>query len=133
MPWYAGKTEIRDYLRELNRDGKVLEYCLFLPGLFTNYFTHPHKSAKYFNSFQTHIDFENRRALVLEGSDDDRITLTTAQDFAAVVARAVDYEGEWPVVGGMKGTEMTVSQLLKIGEQVRGMYHRLAVRLRTMY
>lgn len=57
----------------------------------------------------------------MEGSEDDRITLTTAQDFAQIVARAVEYEGKWPVVGGIKGTEITIGELLKLGERVRGM------------
>lgn len=68
-----------------------------------------------------HIDFDKRRALIVEGSEDDRITLTTAQDFAQIVAQAVEYEGKWPVVGGIKGTEITIGELLKLGERVRGM------------
>lgn len=120
LTWYAGKAEIREYLKELNKDKKVLEYSLFLPGLFTNYFTYPYESAMHFRPFQTQIDFNKRRALTLDGGDDDRITLTTAQDLANVVARAVEYEGEWPVVGGIKGTELSVGQLLALGEKVRG-------------
>ena len=143
MPWYAGKGEIRDYLTEVNKHEKVmrehphpvlprstislttrhqvLEYCLFQPGLFTNYFTYPYESAKHFRPFETQIDFNNRRAIIVDGGVDDRITLTTAQDFANVVALAVDYEGEWPVVGGIKGTDITIGQLLAVGEKIRGM------------
>lgn len=65
------------------------------------------------------IDFENRRAIIVEGHD-PVITLTTVQDLAAVVARAVDYDGEWPVIGGIKGNKVTVSQILEIGEKIRG-------------
>ncbi|KAK4501345.1 hypothetical protein PRZ48_007153 [Zasmidium cellare] len=120
MPWYQGKAVIREYLQEINKERKVLEYSLFIPGLFTNYFAHPHPSAKHFKSFETHIDFQNCRALVLEGGEDDRITLTTAQDLASVVVKAIEYEGEWPIVGGITGTELSIRELLEIGERVRG-------------
>lgn len=88
--------------------------------MFTNYFVYPYESAKHFRSFETQVDFNKRRALTLDGGEDDRITLTTAQDLANVVARAIEYEGEWPVVGGIKGTEVSIGQLLAIGEKVRG-------------
>jgi len=65
------------------------------------------------------IDFQNRRAIMVDGHD-SIMTLTTAQDLAAVVARAVEYEGEWPVIGGICGNKVTVSQILEIGESVRG-------------
>jgi hypothetical protein len=68
------------------------------------------------------IDFNKRRALTLDGGDDDRITLTTVQDLANVVALAVEYEGEWPVVGGIKGTEISIGELLTLGEKVRGTF-----------
>ncbi|XP_044715662.1 nmrA-like family domain-containing protein [Hirsutella rhossiliensis] len=120
MSWYAGKTEIRKYLKRLNKDKKALEYSLFQPGLFMNYFTNPYKTAKHVTPIETPIDFNNRRALVVEGGDNDRITLTTVRDLANVVARAIDYDGEWPVVGGIKGAELTVGQLISLGERIRG-------------
>ena len=67
------------------------------------------------------LDFNKRRALVLEGGDDDSIVLTTVQDLANVVARAIDFEGEWPVTGGIRGAEISVGQLLALGEKIRGM------------
>ena len=67
----------------------------------------------------TMFDFQNRRAIVVDGHD-FIMTFTTAQDLAAIVAIAVDYEGEWPVVGGIQGNRVTVSQVLAIGERVRG-------------
>jgi hypothetical protein len=58
--------------------------------------------------------------LVVEGGDESIITLTTVADFAQVVAKAVDYEGVWPVVGGMAGTRMMIGSLVALGEKVRG-------------
>jgi hypothetical protein len=89
--------------------------------MFVNYFTYPYESAKHFHPFETQIDFNKRRALMLDGGDDNRITLTTAQDLANVVAKAVDYEGEWPIVGGVKGTELSIGQFIALGEKIRGM------------
>lgn len=76
----------------------------------------------------TFIDFQNRRAIVVEDHEDVVMTLTTVQDIAGVVARAVGLDGEWPKIGGIQGNSVTVSQILKIGETVRGesspVYHR---------
>lgn len=67
----------------------------------------------------TMFDYQNRRAIVVDGHD-FVMTFTTVQDLAAVVAQAVDFNGEWPVIGGIRGNRVTVSQILKIGEKVRG-------------
>ena len=71
----------------------------------------------------TMFDVQNRRAIVVNGHD-FTMTFTTVQDLAAVVAKAVTYDGEWPVIGGIRGNSVKVSQILKIGEKVRGMPFR---------
>lgn len=81
---------------------------------------YPYKSSKYIEVFETPFNFHKRRVLMLEGSDDRLITLTTAQDLANVVVRAIEYDGEWPVIGGIKGTDMSVRQLISLGEKIRG-------------
>lgn len=68
----------------------------------------------------TFIDFQNRRAIVVDGHEDAIMTLTTVQDIAGIIAQAVDYDGEWPEIGGIRGNRVTVSQILEIGEKVRG-------------
>ncbi|KAK4099539.1 NAD(P)-binding protein [Parathielavia hyrcaniae] len=120
MPWNDGKLEIRKHLQALNQHGKVLEYCLFQPGMFVNYLTYPYQSARHIQMMQTPIDYDNCRALMVEGSDDARVSLNTAQDVANLVARAVEYEGEWPTVGGIRGSELTLGQVVELGERVRG-------------
>ena len=47
---------------------------------------------------------------------------TTVQDLANVVARAIGFEGEWPVIGGIQGTKISVGQLIALGEKVRGRF-----------
>jgi hypothetical protein len=69
---------------------------------------------------QTPIDFGNCRALVVEGTDDARVSLITSDDLAEFVVRAIEYEGEWPVVGGIKADELTLGQVIQLGEKVRG-------------
>lgn len=39
---------------------------------------------------------------------------------ADVVAEALDYEGEWPVDGGICGSRITLAELIKLGEIFRG-------------
>jgi hypothetical protein len=69
---------------------------------------------------ETPIDFGRRRILMVEGSDNVPITLTTAEDLVNVVVKAVEYEGEWPVVGGLRGDQLTIGKLVELGERVRG-------------
>jgi len=99
---------------------QILEYTLFQPGLFMNYLTNPHKSTKHVHPIETPIDFGRRRILMVEGSDDVCISLTTVEDLVGVVVRAVEYEGAWPLVGGIRGDEMMMGNLIKLGEKVRG-------------
>lgn len=49
------------------------------------------------------------------------MTLTTVADAAAVIARAVGYDGKWPTTGGICGNKVSISQILEIGNNVRGM------------
>lgn len=68
------------------------------------------------------FDFNKRRALMLEGGEDYPVTFTTVQDMANIVARAIEYEGEWPIVGGIKGADISIGQLIALGEKLRGSY-----------
>ncbi|KAH6670567.1 hypothetical protein B0J14DRAFT_516140 [Halenospora varia] len=121
LPFWAGKMEIKSYLQSVNANGKVLEYTLFHPGLFLDYLASPHKTAKYVTPLDTFIDFQNRRAIVVEGYEDAIMTFTTVHDIAGVVAGAVELDdGEWLEIGGIQGNRVTITQLLEIGERVRG-------------
>lgn len=75
---------------------------------------------KYVHPTELPFDFENRRALIIDGSGDDKISLITVDDFSKVVARAIDFEGEWPVIGGIRGTLISIGDLIALGEKVRG-------------
>jgi hypothetical protein len=98
-----------------------------------DYLATPYKTAKYLEPLNTMINFQNRRAIVVDGYD-AIMTYTTVKDLAAVVARAVDLDDEWPVVGGIRGNRVPISQILKIGEKVRGvpyLTHQIKIELFT--
>ncbi|KAK3688822.1 hypothetical protein B0T22DRAFT_375879 [Podospora appendiculata] len=119
-PFYASKLIVRAYLDEINKDKKVLEYTRFQPGLFLDYLASPYRTAKHITPATTVIDFEHRRGLVADGVTHDAITYTAVRDIAAVVARAVEYEGEWPRIGGIRGNTVSAAQLVALGEKIRG-------------
>ncbi|KAJ4349157.1 hypothetical protein N0V95_004852, partial [Ascochyta clinopodiicola] len=122
MPWYSFKGETRKYLQEINKDKKVLEYSLFQPGMFTDYLARPYMTTKHVQSLETPFDFQNKRMLVREGGEGDVFSFTTVKDLASVVAKAVEYEGVWPVVGGIRGSSISVAQLIEFGQKVRGKF-----------
>ncbi|KAK6514717.1 hypothetical protein TWF281_004913 [Arthrobotrys megalospora] len=120
MPWWYGKEKVREYLKKVNEEEQVLEYTLFQPGLFLDYLAFPHKTSKHVDPLQTVFDFQNKRAIVVNGHEDAVMTMTTVKDLAAIIAKAVDYEGKWPETGGVMGNKVTFSELLEIGRRVRG-------------
>lgn len=102
---------------------KILEYTLFQPGLFLDYLAFPHKTTKHIDPLQSVFDFQNCRAIVVDGHEDAVMVLTSASDLSTVIARTVDHKGEWPEIGGIRGNRMTFSQIIEIGERVRGMFY----------
>src|SRR5690242_5784917 len=99
---------------------QVLEYCRFQTGSFLDYLGHPHHAPKYTTTIQGVINFEKRHGLVIKGSLDEESTYTLVADIVNIVARAVEYEGKWPTIGGISGNRLTPREQLRIGESVRG-------------
>ncbi|KAG9229055.1 hypothetical protein BJ875DRAFT_475879 [Amylocarpus encephaloides] len=121
LPWYATKVEVREYLKELNKDKKVIEYTFFQNGMMIDYLVPEGTSSKHLKNPELFLDFFRRRAIVIERKEQDcHFTFTTVDDLSNVVVRAVEYEGEWPVIGGVQGTTLSMSELLKIGVKARG-------------
>ncbi|KAK3390029.1 hypothetical protein B0H63DRAFT_428580 [Podospora didyma] len=117
--WYAGKQVIRDYLKELNKDKKVLEYTLFQPGMLLDFLSAPFKSSKHIRPTELNFDFVNLRAIVVDPAN-EVITFTRAHDIGVAVAGAIDYEGEWPIIGGIHGETVTTAKLLSLVEKIKG-------------
>lgn len=118
IPWYANKVEIAHYLEKINEKKKVIEYTRFQIGAFMNYLGHPHQTSKHIKTLDFSFSFEKQHAMLIEGSLDDVMTWTTVEDIAVVVARAVEYQGEWPTIGGIRGTTITLGEMLQLGEQI---------------
>ena len=98
---------------------QILEYTLFQPGGLLDYFAAIGAATKHFQSIELPIDFPNRRAIILDRQD-SVFTLTTVNDLANIVARAIEYGGEWPIIGGISGKTIPTSKILEIGAKVRG-------------
>ncbi|KAH6876413.1 hypothetical protein B0T10DRAFT_540968 [Thelonectria olida] len=118
---YDSKAVVRRYLEKINTPTKTLEYCLFQPGFFTNYFANGRPTTKHFHMQDMFADFANRRALQVEDGNFP-VTLTTVEDLAEVTAQALDYDGEWPPIGGIQGSQTTVAGLISLGEKLRGKF-----------
>jgi hypothetical protein len=67
-----------------------------------------------------YIDFEIRQAILI-GDGKQPVTFTLVQDLATIVAEALDFKGDWPVVGGVQGWATTSAELVQIGNKLRGM------------
>ncbi|TQN67873.1 Isoflavone reductase-like protein IRL, partial [Colletotrichum shisoi] len=115
VPWYANKLEVKRYLEEVNKDTKVIEYTLFQPGAFMNLLAYPHQTAKHYPiENPSFLDLDKGTAFILEGSETAEVTFTTVEDIAEVTTRAVEYDGEWPVVGGISGQKITVGKTFEV-------------------
>lgn len=102
---------------------QVLEYTLFQPGLFLDYLASPYQTAKHVDPLDLFINYEKLHAIVIDGHEDVTVTLTTAADTAAVIARAIDSDNEWPEISGIQGNRATLSQVIKLGEKLRGTWN----------
>ncbi|KAF5002483.1 hypothetical protein FGRMN_308 [Fusarium graminum] len=141
FPWYDFKRAAREYLAEINKDKKVqratllscpdfanerhqiIEYTLFHFGLFTNYMTYPYKSSKHVTLFETPVNFNNCRGLLVDDGE-AVLSLITAQDAAKVTALAVEHEDEWPLISGIKGADITMNELVALGKPFKVDYLR---------
>ncbi|KAK0737776.1 hypothetical protein B0T18DRAFT_440797 [Schizothecium vesticola] len=120
IPWYSGKATIRSYLSAINTPTPKLEYTLFQPGGFLEYLAHPHQPTAHIRPLALQIDVANSRVLVAKGALDAKFTFTSVRDLARAVVAAVEYEGVWPVVGGVRGTTTTTRELVGVVERVTG-------------
>jgi nucleoside-diphosphate-sugar epimerase len=118
-PPYANKDLIAEYLQEVNQGEKKLEYCLFQPSIFMDYFAHPNPLSPGLITYPFFIDLEMRRAMVLDDGNQP-IVVTAISDVSNMLALALDDDKEWPVVGGMRGARTTINELLALGREIRG-------------
>ena len=85
-----------------------------------NYIAGERKTAKYIDPAPLLlVDHANRRARVA-GDLANKLSYTLVSDVANIVAKAIDYEGEWPTVGGINGQTLSIAEEIALGEKVRG-------------
>lgn len=65
-------------------------------------------------------NFTKGTAIAAEEILDKEVSFTSTPDIAKVVTKAVDHEGEWPVIGGISGDKVTHRKLIEIGGQIYG-------------
>ncbi|KAF2441577.1 NmrA-like family protein-like protein [Karstenula rhodostoma CBS 690.94] len=121
VPPYANKDAIAGYLEELKAKGELgrMQYCLFQPSIFMDYFAHPRPLSPGLITWPFFVDFERRRAMVLDGGEQP-IVLTAIADISAVLDLALSDTDVWPAVGGMRGARTSINELLSLGKKLRG-------------
>ncbi|KMP07123.1 hypothetical protein CIRG_06804 [Coccidioides immitis RMSCC 2394] len=119
LPGQEFKREVHRYLQDINADRQVLEYCLFQPGLFMNYLAYPYKTTRYLHITPLFLSVKEKQAIQVDDGA-DWLVFTDIQDMAKVVARAIDYQGNWPEIGGMVGSRIKMKDLIKLVENVLG-------------
>ncbi|KAL2192879.1 hypothetical protein P885DRAFT_72624 [Corynascus similis CBS 632.67] len=124
LPWYNAKLTIRDYLREKNKESKIIEYTLFQPGWFMNYLGGAHQTCKHFRTTTILVNHDKGRTIIVSDPS-SLVTYTAIHDVVNIVVKAIDYEGEWPEVGGINGHTLSVADEVAIGERVRGKKYQI--------
>jgi hypothetical protein len=121
VPSYANKDFIRKYLEDLDAKGELgsMQYCLFQPSIFMDYFAHPYPLERDLHTWPFFLDFENRRAIVLDDGNQP-IVITAVQDDCEIIARALEDTRPWPKVGGIRGCRTSINELLALGKKIRG-------------
>lgn len=121
VPPYENKDLIAAYLGDLERKGELggMQYCLFQPSIFMDYFAHPTPLSPGLITWPFFIDFERRRAMVLDDGNQP-IVLTAIADISGMLDRALASEAAWPAIGGMQGARTSINELLSLGKKLRG-------------
>ncbi|CEJ94759.1 hypothetical protein VHEMI10272 [[Torrubiella] hemipterigena] len=126
-PFYASKLAMLDYLQEINKDKKVIEYTSFEVGMFMEFLAYPQQTTKHISPIPGIVLLNDKRIIALEGHLDDALTFTSVEDIAGVVAVAVEYQGEWPAVGGINGDRLSLRSIQRIAEKLYGTPFRVDI------
>jgi hypothetical protein len=121
VPTYANKDAIATYLAHLRAKNELgdLEYCLFQPSVFMDYFAHPHPLSPNLITWEFFIDFNKRRAIILDDGNNP-FALTSIADISGMLALALDDPRPWPAIGSMEAYRTTSNELLALGKKLRG-------------
>jgi hypothetical protein len=98
----------------------VIEYSLFQPGWFLNYLAGNRQTAKHVQPNGLFFVDHEKGVAHVAGDLTEKYTYTTVADLVNIVVKAVEYEGEWPKIGGINGNTLSFGEEIAIGEKVRG-------------
>ncbi|KAF2190383.1 hypothetical protein K469DRAFT_810951 [Zopfia rhizophila CBS 207.26] len=99
-----------------------LGICPFQLGFFTDYFGYPYSATKYLKPIQMYVNFRNCRTITV-GYGNFPLSLTTVDGIAVVVTEAIENQRRWPVIGGIRVTQITMAGLIELGVRLRSPYH----------
>lgn len=100
---------------------QVIEYTLFQSGIFLEDFGYPRQTAKHVPCMGTVVQLDSLRIVAVRGREHVPLVATSVSDVAAVVRRAIEYQGEWPEVGGIQGNRLSPVEIQERMEKVLGM------------
>jgi hypothetical protein len=87
--------------------------------VFVDYWAHPYVLSPGLHSWPFFIDYENRRAIVLDDGDQPMMQMPVS-DVSEFLERALSDDRPWPTVGGMQGPKATSNEILALGKKIRG-------------
>lgn len=89
-----------------------------------NYHGGSRQTAKFYKThaiLQTNHDEGWTRVV---GDLTSRVSYTAIHDIANIVVKAIDYEGEWPEIGGINGDTLSLAEEVAIGEKITGKFRK---------
>lgn len=86
----------------------------------------PRQLTKHVPPMPTIWQINELRVVAVKGHENEPVTLTSVSDIAAVVRRAIEYDGEWPEIGGIRGANISPQQLKEVIERVQGQ-HKISI------
>ena len=113
IEWFRGKWTVAEAVRKSG-----LEYTIFETGIFMNYLAVGTPGLGHLKPIKFLFDVENGTAQI-PGDGSAYMVYTSAEDVGKFVAASLDWE-KWPEYSQMIGDRLTLSEVLKLAEAVRG-------------
>ncbi|PGH17379.1 hypothetical protein AJ80_04835 [Polytolypa hystricis UAMH7299] len=126
--YLVAKRKVLDYLSTDPEVREKLEWSIFTPGLFMDYYTPlDTKTGRYKSSqslvdigFHPIVDIGACKAELVRGMEGRKLRFSAIADFARSMAKAVDeMEGRWPRVLRCSGDDIECLELVRVCERVR--------------
>ncbi|KAF2275223.1 NmrA-like family protein-like protein [Westerdykella ornata] len=119
---YAPKDRTAAYLSSLNTPTPKLNYCLFHPSIWMDYFAHPYPLSPNLITWPFFIDPHTRHAILFddEAHNTAPLVVTAISDVSYILALALDDASPWPSEGGIRGARTSIAELFALAQRIRG-------------